>query len=434
MGIRDFLREGALALGLAGIIASVSCSTSTDYIWQKRGTEISIEKSKKDITGYKITDVSYSPLRDYSISLKFAVNKNLIEEAYETRIEEVTEEEHKRVWTKEYHAPKSLLELPFHLLDRPIRDSAKIDPTGETRVKTNREQPKKINEKIIKTSPASAIPIEVRGEFSKYVTGGANDKFLLETKTGKDGALKVEIKIPQEDNMFLNKEDLKRAHWKNIKEPAESFITKYLINHINDAAGGIEDYNISIETKVQNAKNDVKYVHLATTRWRINSSMLEEAVKQFVEEEFNSKIKKASITLLDYESHTPITLTKDDRESYNPAKIVLEPIKVSSKEDLMKPYFEGKYLQIALATLKDYITTKSEISIDVERGEASFYVYHPSDFKVKITHQKYHHISDEIIGFSKDSLDKEVYMSKIGKKVDLKIVDKEPKSKIKDKK
>jgi len=38
-----------------------------------------------------------------------------------------------------------------------------------------------------------------------------------------------------------------------------------------------------------------------------------------------------------------------------------------------------------------------------------------------------------IIEFSRESLDKEVYMSKIGKKVDLKIVDKEPKSKIKDK-
>ena len=291
--------------------------------------------------------------------------------------------------------------------------------------------------RIERKERANSIPIEVYATPRKLIKSSEALIFngqgsSLETKTGEDGVLKVEVKISQdENNIFLDKEDIKKADWKNIKEPAKSFIAKYLFNH---AKSETNEYQISIRTRVQDAKNDGKDIDFTINRWVVADSLLEEAVKQFVEEEFNSKIKKASITLLDFESHTPITLTKDDRESYNPAKIVLEPItKIPSKEDLMEPYFKGKYLQTALATLHDYITTKREISADTERGEASFYVYPPSDFKVKITHTKYHHVSDEIIGFSKDSLDKEVYMSKIGKKVDLKIVDKEPKSKIKDK-
>ena len=442
MGIRDWLRKGALTVGLAGIVADGGCQTVVNggYRWEDYKTDpVKIERIEENSFKYKIKEASFLREQMNIGLLKINVVGELKQGVYE---KEITDH-HIRQYVMAREEMNRLLGLllfpiivPYDIITGRKDEPFTKRPTGETKIRREETKPKTIDE-VIKTNPAEAIPIEIYSTSRKLISSPEylalnGQGSLLKTKTEKDGTLKVEVKISQdENNIFLDKEDIKKANWKNIKEPAESFIAKYLINH---AESETNVYQIRIETNVVDAKNDEKNVDFTIDRWIITNSLLEEAVKQFVEEEFNSKIKKASITLLDFESHTPITLTKDDRESYNPAKIVLEPItKIPSKEDLMKPYFEGKYLQTASATLKDYITTKSEISIDVERGEASFYVYPPSDFKVKITHQKYHHISDEIIGFSKDSLDKEVYMSKIGKKVDLKIVDKEPKSKIKDK-
>ena len=442
MGLRNWLKEGALAISLAGIIASSSCTTtsSKEYYWREVDVKTRIEKKVEDVLKYELVETSFSRKQKDSGPLYVCVIERLIKEYYENKITEREREKFAQDKEKtEFIGVGSLLSsllnlalLPLIVLGKEKVGGTKIERgepyrTGEKDIlNTSESWFRKVNKVIKEPKPASHIPLKLHAE-GLILDGERED---LETITEEDGTQTIEVKIPKEDRIFLDYEDIRNVDWKNIKDPAEPFIIQYLINNIKSEA---KKYNIEIETNVKNAINNKKNIDITIKRWIVTDSLLNEAVKQFVSEKINDKIKYVAMSLLDYESHTSITLTKDVGESYEPGKIVLEPIKVPTKEDLIKPYFEGKLLQPALEALKDYITTKREVSTDTEKGEASFYIYIPSEFKVKITHPKYHHVSDQELNFSEKSLDKEVYMSKIGKKVDLKIVDKEPESKIKDK-
>ncbi len=135
--------------------------------------------------------------------------------------------------------------------------------------------------------------------------------------------------------------------------------------------------------------------------------------ENLINRNINSKIREVTIKLKDIDSHTPIDYAKIEIKSNAPQKRRLAQ-EIVGEDDT--------YLDFAIKRIDDYIIGEDTKTFD-EEGALRFKVYLPSSFDAEIIHKKYNAVQENF-KFEEDKLAKTVFMSELGQKMRVKIVDK----------
>ncbi len=170
---------------------------------------------------------------------------------------------------------------------------------------------------------------------------------------------------------------------------------------------------ISLETNESSTEmikvvNDRKKIEIEG--YTYNKGHLYKMVDKFVDREINRKIGDVKITLKDYDTHIEISGAKF--EGY---------ISRISKTDIAKRYFKGDLVDYAADQIGDFTVGIVKENF-YSNGEISFKVYTPCEIEFEITHPDYNY-ANKTIKFDGAWQSKTIYMSELGKKVRVKIVD-----------
>ena len=155
--------------------------------------------------------------------------------------------------------------------------------------------------------------------------------------------------------------------------------------------------------------NDEKTIHVQGKTLN-GESALYSAMESFIDQRINSRIKTVVIETKDYDSHVALSSAKIE------ASIASPPA-----DRLVRDYFKEPLMDWAIERVSYY--ERGEVGKAFgDDGRVFFTVYVPCDMQVKITHSKYHYVQ-ESLHFGEDKLDKTIYMSELGQKMRVRIVD-----------
>lgn len=272
---------------------------------------------------------------------------------------------------------------------------------------------------------------EVVGELSEIETVFENRKaekvrlliepanfFKTAQAIARDGVGIFEFNLPlhfKQDYVAISKESLEQTvrsakFVAEIKQEFRDYLLNRILPHIKEAT-----YNVRIVTDEvdESPKGSVKNgsINGSIKLYEVSQGAIDSTLEDFINTNINSKIKDVTIKLRDIDSHIPIESASMEIKSNAP-----------EKRRLAQEYFEGGLLSWANSKIDDYVTRESVKQFD-ETGVLRFKVYLPSSIDTEITHKSYN-FSEQNLKFEDDKLAKTIFMSELGSKVRVKVVNK----------
>lgn len=295
-------------------------------------------------------------------------------------------------------------------------DTITLHNTGKTKVESvslglSEEQ---IGEKIIyENEPAKNVSVTVKSPSSiilrsHYVT---NDGGLLRIPLfvgQKNRALSRQTLENQLDEIDLVKQirpNVRRAIMSGLID--DIMVVYYGIEFMTSESPEGLDFNDKVEVKIEN-----DFQNIIVKGFELSDSVIYDAVKQFVDEEINPRIKSVNFTVKDFDSHIRV----------RGANYVLD-VNSPTKLELANRYFIGDLRRVAARAVGDYING----SIEIERAPVtqSFSLYLPTSptvVSVEVTHKDYTFFKGRV-PINRSNTNKIIYMSEKGKKIRVKVVD-----------
>lgn len=129
---------------------------------------------------------------------------------------------------------------------------------------------------------------------------------------------------------------------------------------------------------------------------------IEQIIQYLVDTHINSRIKMATVSYLDVDSHYPI----------KNVSLTVTPDHVPTPEQLASQCFGNEYLGQALRSVRAYAHEPFGVVIN---GQADLPVYTPSAFRVKAIHPDYH-FRDDVMKFTAEQLVQTQAMRLLGDK------------------
>jgi hypothetical protein len=136
---------------------------------------------------------------------------------------------------------------------------------------------------------------------------------------------------------------------------------------------------------------------------QLTNDAIYQVIREFVDEEINSRIKSLEFTVKDTVSHIPINGSNFELETEAP-----------SKADLAGRYFTQELKDYAKKYIADYLIGNTTIWDSPET--ISFEVYSPARIFLEVTHPDYNFVSGQVLVKNKDAK-KTVYMVDKGSKI-----------------
>lgn len=195
-----------------------------------------------------------------------------------------------------------------------------------------------------------------------------------------------------------------------IKQEFRDYILNRILPHIKEATYTVrivtDEVSESPKTSVTNGS-----INGSIKLYEVQQKTIDSTLEDFINTNINSKIKEVTIKLKDIDSHIPIEYANMEIKSNAP-----------EKRRLAQEYFEGGLLSWATSKIDDYVVREGVKKFD-ETGVLRFKVYLLSSVEAEITHKNYNFL-EQNFKFEEDKLAKTVYMSELGQKMRVKIVDK----------
>jgi hypothetical protein len=261
---------------------------------------------------------------------------------------------------------------------------------------------------------APNAPVKLNNDYFEFWDSKGNKGSDALLYADLDGMLNVNI-AASPNTWGVDVEDLlgKISSWKlfgYLKSSAVEAIRRLLVEEMFDRSLPINLKTVDYPGgAMKTIYNDEKTLHLPGKIVE-GENGLYAAMESFIDQRINSHVKTVVIETKDYDSHAALSSGNIE------ASIASPPA-----DRLGREYFKEPLMDWAIQRVSYYDRGEVDKTLG-DDGQVLFTVYVPCDMQVKITHPKYHYV-EELLHFGEDRLDKTLYVSELGQKMRVRIVD-----------
>lgn len=293
------------------------------------------------------------------------------------------------------------------------------EPTGRTKTESTAEPSIRRNGLKEETEvsahlPASSTSVKVSSDYFEFWNSRGNKSQDVLLHSDLDGEFTVSIATSPR-TWGINVQELieKVSSWKlfgylkrSALEPAKSLLIEEMYDRNLPITVKTAD---SPSAKYDRVENDEKTLYLSG-KTLDGESALYSAMESFIDKRINSRIKTVVIETKDIDSHAALSSAKIEVGIASPPP-----------DRLIRDYFKEPLMDWAVQRVNQYERGNVNKTFG-DDGRIFFTLYVPCDMQMKITHPRYHYV-EESIHFEEGKLDKTVFMSELGQKMRVRIVD-----------